>query len=40
MLFTWLLMIELTLSSNKELGYMHMHITKVGLKGTNFPRMT
>ena len=39
MLFTWLLMIELTLSSNKELRYMHMHITKVGLKDTNFLRM-
>ena len=39
MFFTWLLMIELAFRSNKELEHMHMHITKVGLKGINFPRI-
>ena len=39
MFFTYLLMIELEFSSNKELRYMHMHISKIGLKGTSFPRM-
>ena len=29
-------MMELAFSSNKVLGYMHMHITRVGLKGTTF----
>ena len=38
-LFIWLLMIELAFSSNIVIGYMHMHITRVDLKGTNFPRM-
>ena len=37
--FICLLMNELTFCLNKVLGYMHMHITWVGLKGTNFPRV-
>ena len=27
---------ELSFSSNKVLGYMHMHITRVGLKAQTF----
>ena len=38
-LFVCLLMMKLEFGSNKELGYMLMHITKVGFERFKLPRM-
>ena len=38
-LFICWLMMKLAIGSNKELRYMHMHITRVGFEKFKLPRM-